>query len=93
MIRQRPLWVTDMVVMANVHKVLLSFTDSVLGAGTCTMYVHHFIFNFIAIYDLTTPTFERVFHITRMPHCVVAMDYWYACIYCPLTHCNDYLQV
>lgn len=31
MIRQRLLWVTDMVVMANVHKVLLSFTDSVLG--------------------------------------------------------------
>jgi WD40 repeat protein len=48
-----------MVVLPNVQKIILSFTDCVLG-----------------VYDIS-PAFDKVFHVTSLPHCVLSLDYWF----------------
>jgi len=58
--RPKLAWVTDMVVLANVNRLLLSFTENCLSLYDLS----------------SSATFERQVTVVGFPHCIISMDYW-----------------
>ena len=76
------IWVTDMAVMPNIHKLVLGFTDGMLGEFSYTQhqlvssYIVVHIISIAAVYDLSTPGFDKLFQITGLYHCPMALHHW-----------------
>ena len=69
-------WITDMVVMADEHKMVFSSIDNSLG----TVDRHNNFFILCALllvtYDISAANFEKVFKIVGFPYPITTMDYW-----------------
>ena len=78
--RSKIMWVTDMAVMPNAHKMVLAFTDNMLGELVLFTVPHalneHVLFSIsAAVYDLSTPAFEKQFQITALPYCALVLHH------------------
>ena len=75
--RSKKTWVTDMAVMPNIHKLVLGFTNSILceftrfSNGIILLHL-----STAAVYDLSTPAFDKLFQITGLYHCPLALHHW-----------------
>lgn len=46
------------------------------------------LFPIAAIYDLSTPGFDKQFQISCLPHCIMSLDHWSACDHLTAVSCD-----
>lgn len=80
--RQKAIWVTDLVPLPNVNKFVAASTENVLSQCVCVcvcVRVHVSDLSPTPVcYDLSAASDPQQV-ITGFPHSVVAMDYWWVC--------------